>query len=149
METAIVVQVAEGGADAERLDALTTQLRDELLHLNVDDVRPAVVGEAPPGSRAIELAAIGALIVTLQQSEQLVAGVVNLVRQFIKRDAGPALTVHLTIGGKSIELSNATADQQQQLVQEFLRSVAAASSSSSQDVAAGPVPPATGGATVG
>lgn len=149
METAIVVEVAEGGADAERLDALTAQLREELLGLDVDDVRPAVVGEAPPGSRAIELAAIGALIVTLQQSEQLVAGVVNLVRQFIKRDAGPALTVHMTIGGQSIELSNATTDQQQQLVQEFLRSVAAASTSSSPNAAPQPVSRATGRTTAG
>jgi hypothetical protein len=58
-------------ADAEDVAEATLQLRRELLDLDVDAVELVSAGEPPPGSRAVELAALGALVVTVAQSQLL------------------------------------------------------------------------------
>ena len=121
MASALAIQLAESGADPERLDELTLMLRDELLNLDVDDVEQVRDGEAPSGTRGLELAALGALLVTLNQSTDLVAHVVNTVREWLKRDPEPTRTVRLTLGDRTIELSAASSDQQDRLVAEFVR----------------------------
>ena len=62
-ETDILVEIMEPDAEPERLDALAGALREELLGLDVDDVERAIAGPAPDGTRALELAVIGALLV--------------------------------------------------------------------------------------
>jgi Flp pilus assembly CpaE family ATPase len=121
MSSALAIQLAEAGADPERLDDLTIQLREELLALDVDDVERVQGGEAPAGSRSIELAAVGALLVTLKESTDVVASVVNTIREWLRRDPEPARTVRVTIGDRTIELSAASSQQQDRLVAEFVR----------------------------
>src|SRR6266704_2091630 len=69
-------------ADAEEVAEATAQLRRELLDLDVDAVGLPPAGEPPPGTRAVELAALGALVVTVAQS-QLLASVVAAVRSWL------------------------------------------------------------------
>lgn len=121
MASALAIELSEADSDPGRLDELTTRLRDELLELDVDDVERVRVGEAPDGSRAFELEAIGALLVTMQQSGALVAKVVNTVREWLKRDPEPTRKVTMTLGDRTIELTAASSDQQDQLVAEFIR----------------------------
>ncbi|MGB7161331.1 MAG: hypothetical protein WBD40_24950, partial [Tepidisphaeraceae bacterium] len=64
----VSVRLLEEGADAERLDQVTGYLRNEILELDVDDVTAEPAGEAPPGTRGIDPAMIGGLMVTLGQS---------------------------------------------------------------------------------
>jgi len=53
MDGQLYVQVAEDGADAERLETLTGYLRDELCQLDVQDVTALrAAEEAPPGARS-------------------------------------------------------------------------------------------------
>jgi hypothetical protein len=67
------IQVAVGpGDDAEEIAEATLQLRRELLDLDVDAVELPSAGEAPPGTRAVELAALGALAVTVPSHRCLV-----------------------------------------------------------------------------
>jgi Flp pilus assembly CpaE family ATPase len=121
MASALAIQLAESGADPERLDELTLMLRDELLNLDVDDVEQVRDGEAPSGTRGLELAALGALLVTLNQSTDVVAHVVNTIREWLKRDPEPTRTVRVTLGDRTIELSAASNEQQDRLVAEFVR----------------------------
>jgi Flp pilus assembly CpaE family ATPase len=121
MASALAIQLAESGADPERLDELTLMLRDELLNLDVDDVEQVRDGEAPSGTRGLELAALGALLVTLNQSTDLVAHVLNTIREWLKRDPEPTRTVRVTLGDRTIELSAASNEQQDRLVAEFVR----------------------------
>jgi hypothetical protein len=52
----------EPGADAAELDHATSQLREELVELDLERVdRPTE--PAPPGSRGLDVAALGTLIV--------------------------------------------------------------------------------------
>jgi Flp pilus assembly CpaE family ATPase len=121
MASALAIQLAESGADPERLDELTLMLRDELLNLDVDNVEQVRDGEAPSGTRGLELAALGALLVTLNQSTDVVAHVVNTIREWLKRDPEPTRTVRVTLGDRTIELSAASNEQQDRLVAEFVR----------------------------
>jgi hypothetical protein len=121
MGSTLAIQLSEAGSDPGRLDELTTRLRDELLDLDVDGVERVSGGPAPDGSRAIELVAIGALLVTMQQSGELVAKVVNTIRAWLKRDPEPTRKVQITLGDRTIELTAASNDQQDKLVAEFIR----------------------------
>ena len=121
MSSALAIELSEAGSDPARLDELTNRLREELLDLDVDDVERVSAGEAPAGTRAIELAAIGALLVTMQQSGVLVAKVVNTIREWLKRDPEPTRAVKITLGDRTIELTAASSEQQDKLVAEFVR----------------------------
>ena len=57
-----------GTATPRRSPRPTWQLRRELLDLEVDAVEAPGAGEPPPGSRAVDVAALGALVVNLADS---------------------------------------------------------------------------------
>jgi len=108
----------EGGADSddEELDRLTAQLRERLLELDVQDVESVRSGEIPDGARPVDPMTVGALIVTLVPA--VLQSVVALVETWSRnRRIGG---VKLTIDGSSLELGEASAEQQQRLVQLFL-----------------------------
>ena len=124
------LELAEDGADAERVDALTGFLRRELLQLDVEEVAALPVGESPPGSRAFDVLAIGALLVTLGKSAEGLRSVVDAVRHWLTRGGGVRRTVKLEIGGDVLELSEASTADQQRLIDVFVSRHAAADAGS-------------------
>lgn len=106
----------EPDADAAELDEATRQLRQELMELDVEDVERPSAGPAPPGTRAVEAALLGALVVTATQ--ELVSAVVRAVTGWLGRR--PGRTVKLEIGGDSIELTDPSAEDQRRLIEAFL-----------------------------
>lgn len=123
MGTQLKIELYEPGADAEAIDELTHNLRLELLELEVDSVSPPTAGPAPEGSKGLELAVIGALLVEFKGSVQVVATVVSAVRSWLQRGSSPKRSLKVTVDGRVLELSAATAEQQQQVVDEFVRSL--------------------------
>ncbi len=121
MNDQLTLHIAEDGADAERIDALTGNLRRELLELDVDDVQPAPGGPAPDGARAVDLAMIGGLIVSLGTSAASLKDVVTVVRGWLSRGAGARRTLKLQIDGDSLELSEVSAAEQDRLIELFIR----------------------------
>ncbi|HET7432252.1 MAG TPA: hypothetical protein VFJ89_12160 [Nocardioides sp.] len=112
----------------EEVEEQTQGLRRELLDLEeVGAVGRASAGEAPPGSRAVDVAALGALIVAVEPTITALSHVVSVVRDWLSHRGGPAGggSVKITVNGQSIELSAATADQQHELVDEFISTVGA------------------------
>ena len=95
-EIAIAVRL-EADADSAELEDATSQLRRELLELDVDDVKAPDGGEAPPGTRG----AVGAAI-----------------QSWVARRA--SRSVKLTIDGDSIEVSNVSPEDQRELIESFL-----------------------------
>jgi Effector Associated Constant Component 1 len=124
MDQELVLRIEEDGADDDRLDSLTTTLRAELLALDVDDVRRPSGGAAPEGSRALELAAIGALLVTLKGSTEAISSVVTAIRGWLSRGSS-GRAVEVTIGDRTLKLTAATPEQQDRVVAEFLRTATA------------------------
>lgn len=120
MDSELRVQLAEDGADSERLDALTGYLRHELLQLDVDDVTPLRAGEPPPGARVFDVMAVGGLLVSLGGSVESLGAVVSAVRRWLTRGDGVRRTVRLEIGGDVLELSEATVADQDRLIGLFI-----------------------------
>jgi hypothetical protein len=120
------IQLSEDGADAERLASLTGFLRQELLQLDVQDVTALRKGEPPPGSRAFDVTAVGALLVSLRGSVEALQAVVSAVRKWLARGEGVRRTVRLEIGGDTLELSEATIADQDRLIDLFVRQHAVA-----------------------
>jgi hypothetical protein len=112
------VQVAVGpDGDAEEITQATLQLRRELLDLDVDAVEVPGVGEPPPGSRAVDVAALGALVVNLADPQLLVA-VVAAVRSWL---AGSfQRSIKLQLGGDALELTGVSSKEQRRLTDEWL-----------------------------
>jgi hypothetical protein len=119
-DAAVLVSLSEQGADDERLDLLTRQVGAELRQLEVRDVRPAPAdAQPPPGSRGLDAASVGQLLVALLGTQGL-AAVISSVRGWLGRaDAAPR-TVHVEIEGDVLELSGASTEEQDRLVEMFL-----------------------------
>ena len=99
----LAVQVAVGpDADADEVAQATLQLRREILDLDVDAVEAPGAGEPPPGSRAVDVAALGALVVHVADT-QLLTAVVAAVRSWL---AGSSRrSIKLQLGGDALELT--------------------------------------------
>jgi hypothetical protein len=112
------VQLAAGpDGDAEEVAQATLQLRSELLGLDVDAVDVPEAGEPPPGSRAVEVAALGALVVKFANS-QLLAAVVATIRSWL---AGSSpRSIKLELDGDALELTGVSSKEQRRLADEWL-----------------------------
>src|SRR3954462_5126376 len=120
MDGELRLLVTEDGADAERVDLLTGHLRRDLDQLDVDDVRSLPGGVAPPGTRAFDVAVVGGLIVSLGTSAQALSSVLAAVRSWLSRSPGPVRTVRLELDGDVLELSQASASEQERLLERVV-----------------------------
>jgi hypothetical protein len=123
----ILVEFGDVDVDAEDRDLLARELRAELLALEVHDVRLATAGSAPAGTKGTA-ASTGELLVSLANSAAfgaVLTSLVQLLRAWITR--GQGRHVVLKDGDRSLELSGASVDQQQQAVDAFARSMTAGS----------------------
>jgi hypothetical protein len=99
-------------ADPAEVDALTTALRAEILEVDeVDRVDQASAGPAPEGSKGLDVAAIGALVVGVTPGVQAVAKVIEVVRNWLANRPPSTPPLQMTIGDKSITV---VADKKQQ-----------------------------------
>ncbi|WP_028661367.1 effector-associated constant component EACC1 [Nocardioides insulae] len=122
MDAEVKIELVDAGGDTEATDELVDHLRWELLELDVAAVSPVPATPAPPGSKGVDMAAAAALLVQVRGSVEAVRLVVSAVRAWFSRSRDPGLSVKVTIGDRTLELSRATVEQQERLVQEFLRS---------------------------
>jgi hypothetical protein len=120
MDGGLRLQLSEDGADAERLDALTGLLRDELLQLDLEDVTALQAGEPPPGARGLDAVAVGGLLVSLGSSADGLRSAVSAIRGWLARGGGTRRTIRLEIGGDALELSEATVADQDRLIGLFI-----------------------------
>jgi hypothetical protein len=112
------LELAVDNAQAAELDRITANLRRDLLLLNVDDVYRLREGPPPPGTRGVELVALGSLIVAVGKVAGALSSVVRALQAWVCHK--PERRVRLEVDGDVLELSGATAEQQQQLVSEWL-----------------------------
>ncbi|MGH3829026.1 MAG: hypothetical protein ACRDRS_01025 [Pseudonocardiaceae bacterium] len=105
-------------ADAERLDELAVQLREELLELDIERAERTTAGQAPPGTRAGEILVAGALTVLLAQSSGLLTALVEMVRSWISRDSGRS--VKLEIDGDVLEVTGINQADQRELTKFWI-----------------------------
>ena len=105
-------------AEAEEVAEATLELRRELLDLDVDSVELPAGGQPPPGTRGVELAALGALLVSVTQS-QLLAPVLAAIRSWL--GGSPQRSIKLELEGDTLELTGISSAEQRRLVDEWLQ----------------------------
>jgi hypothetical protein len=120
MDGDLRLDLSEEGADTERLAVLTGYLRAELLQLDVEDVTAPQDSEPPPGARVVGVAAAGALLVGLGQSAAGLQSVVSAIRGWLSRGDRTGRTVRLELDGDILELSQASAADQEALIGLFV-----------------------------
>lgn len=109
---------ADDDATPEELERLTAALREDLLALDVDQVTPAPGGAAPEGAKAVELAEIGALLITLVKSPALLGQIADLVRGWVGRRR--SVEVSLEIGGAKLTMRGGSAEDTRRLVDAWI-----------------------------
>lgn len=120
MDVELHVQLAEEGADAERLDTLTRFMRQELLQMDVEDVSSPPGDQPPPDARAFDPTAVGELLVGIGASINSLLGVVSALRSWLARGGGTPRSVRMEIDGDILYLSAATEADQDRLVEMFI-----------------------------
>jgi hypothetical protein len=113
---ALRVSVGEA-ADAAFVAAAAGRLREELLELDVETVERLPTGPAPPGTRAVDVAAIGGMIVTFARSG-LLSNVIDVVRTWLR--AQPERSITLEIDGDVLSLTGVSSAEQHRLADEWL-----------------------------
>jgi hypothetical protein len=116
--TELTIELGAEGADETELDSLTTRLRQELLQLDVDEVERPSAGPAPEGSRAIELAAAGALVVGLIRDNAVIESLIGTLQGWLARDQ--SRTIKVTLDGDTIELSGASDEDRRRLIRHWV-----------------------------
>jgi hypothetical protein len=112
----VVVDLGLGAsADAEELDAATRDLLRELGELDVEVAR-AEAGPAPEGARAIDVLALGTLV--LKVGAKAYGPVARVLQGWLSRRSGRS--IKLTLGADSIEISGGSDAYQRQMIETFL-----------------------------
>lgn len=107
-------------ADPEEIDQLTRALRAEILEVEeVDRVEQATAGPAPDGSKGLDVAAVGALVVGITPGVQAFAKVIEVVRGWLAGRSPSTPPLQMSIGDKSITVV-ADEEQQEELVAAFI-----------------------------
>jgi hypothetical protein len=120
MDGQLRIQLSEDGADAARLDTVTGYLRQDLVQLDVDYVTTLPAGPPPPGARAVDATAVGGLLVALGSSADGLRSVVSAIQAWLSRGSGVRRTIRLELGGDALELSQASAADQERLIGLFV-----------------------------
>jgi hypothetical protein len=113
----LTVRVEDEEADPEEIAELTSRLRRELLELDVEAVESLRLGEPPPGSRAVDLVALGTLIVTFARSELLVT-VITAVRAWLA--GSQQRSVKVTLDDDTLELTGLSSKEQRRVIDQWL-----------------------------
>jgi hypothetical protein len=102
--------------DRVELDELTVDLRRRLLELDVGSVEPAGSAEVPAGAKAVEVAAAGALLITL--TPLVVRSVVQLLQTWLQHR--PVRSIKLVAGDRKLEISAVSSADQARIVDAFI-----------------------------
>lgn len=115
----------EDGAEAERLEQLSGYLRLDLR--DMDDVEVTrVLVDPPEGTRGVDALEVGSFLVTLLSSAAL-PQLITTIRGWLGRGRSASSapmeprTVKVELDGDTIELSDASSDEQDRLIELFVQ----------------------------
>ncbi|MEV6522271.1 hypothetical protein AB0M43_10045 [Longispora sp. NPDC051575] len=99
---------------------LALRLRDELAQLDVDSAALATGGPAPVGTKGPDAVTLAAVVVAMSGSGAVLPALVRTAQDWLRRHTARHRIV-MTLGDDSIELPAPTPEQQQSLIDAFLR----------------------------
>jgi hypothetical protein len=98
----LLIELSLEGADAAELDELARQLRAEVAELNVDSIQQVSLGAAPVGTKAVDMAAIGQMAVSLAPA--VVPPLFDLLKSWVQRKPSTPVKVKVKVGRKTAEI---------------------------------------------
>jgi hypothetical protein len=98
----LTIELSLEGGDSTELDELTRQLRAEMEELNIDSVEQVSAGMAPEGTKAVDMAAIGQMAVTLAPA--FVPPLFNLLKSWVERKASTPVKVKVRVGKRTAQI---------------------------------------------
>lgn len=115
----------ESGEELEpdEVEADARRLREELLELDVETVGFAAGGQAPAGSKAIDLVQWGTLLVSLAKAGGAIPKVVDTVRAWLDRNSGYSATLEL--GDAKLHLEGVDDEERAELIRLWAEAVQA------------------------
>jgi hypothetical protein len=108
-------------ADEEELADLTRQLREEVLELDVDAVDLVRSGETPERAKSGDPVAWGNLMVTLVTSGAALVTLISTLQAWLKPHQRRNCSVSLEIDGDKLEVTGISSEEQQYLIDSWLR----------------------------
>lgn len=105
-------------ADAEELGRLVGWLQEELTDTDAQWVEVPPQGPAPVGAKAVEMLAVGKLIVAAARSVASLQSVALAVRSWVGRSA--VRSVKLSLDGDVLELTAITNEEQRLLIDTWV-----------------------------
>jgi len=109
---------AEPDTDAEDLERLTRQLRDELSELDVQ-ANFVAGGPAPANTKAGDVIEWGTLLLTLAASGGVITTLINAIQAWLTNRNQPA-AVTVEMGGDKLQITGNPTDEQQRIIEAFL-----------------------------
>jgi hypothetical protein len=106
------------GADQEELEQLTLRLLRELAELDVESIELERAGPAPPGTRAVDVLALGTLVVTLIRSPELLSAVVGALQSWLA--GSRQRSVKLQLDGDVLEVTGLSTADQRRLIASWI-----------------------------
>ena len=100
--TDLLIELSLEGGDAAELDELTRQLQTEVGELNVDSVESVSAGAAPPGTKALDMAAIGQMMVTLAPT--VIPPLFDLLRSWVDRKPSTPVKIKVKVGKRTAQI---------------------------------------------
>ena len=119
-DLSVTVVVLADDVDPENGDRLVRRLRAELAELDAESVTTIPAGTVPPGAKSGDPATLGAIVIALSATGGVFRALIDTVRDWLDRQPG-GHRVSVTIDGDTIELERATAAEQRDLVEGYLR----------------------------
>jgi hypothetical protein len=98
----LMVEVVLDGGDTNELDALTRQLWMEMEELNIDSIERVSSGPAPQGTKAVDLAAIGQMAVTLAPA--IIPPLFELLKSWVERKPSTPVKIRVKSGRKTAQI---------------------------------------------
>lgn len=112
--------VPSTSVDERVVEQQTLDLADELRGVRGVEVDRARA-EVPPDAKALDVAAIGSLLVSLGGAGGAITALVGVLRGWVTREQGRKIRIR--IDGRELELSGASRNEEQQLIDAFVRTV--------------------------
>lgn len=91
----------EEGHEAE-LDELTRQLKAEVEDLSVDSVEDVINGNAPDGTKALDITVIGQMAVTLAPT--IIPPLFELLKSWVERKPSTPVKIKVRIGKRTAQI---------------------------------------------
>ena len=110
--------IASQDADDELLADLTTNLRDELEQLNVENIQLPVQSNHPQGAKSGDAFTWGQLLLTLAASGGVLTSIIATIKAWLLRQTRCSIRVEMD--GDTLEITGVDSEDQRKIIDQWL-----------------------------